>query len=112
VLVSRASLLKYIKGKGKGKVVPALSMKAYEGTRCPAALNLCTRWRLVVSFTLRPLGPGKEPRSPLKRRLGEGGVSESVQTYWRREESLGIAGTRGMNHPTHSIVCQSDHTSY
>jgi len=45
LLVSRAQLVEYIKGKGKGKgkgkAFRAHSVKACEGTRCPAALNLC-----------------------------------------------------------------------
>jgi hypothetical protein len=37
----------------------------------PRILGLGTRWRRVVSFTLRPLYPQrKSPRYPLGRRLG------------------------------------------
>jgi hypothetical protein len=52
------------KGKGICKVVPLLStkhhaMKAYWGSADIATriLNLGTRWRLLVSFTSRPLYP-------------------------------------------------------
>jgi hypothetical protein len=48
-------------------------MKAYWGNGGIASriLDLGTRWRLVVSFTSRPLYPqGKSPWCPLDRRLG------------------------------------------
>jgi hypothetical protein len=48
-------------------------------------LDLGTRWRLVVSFTPRPLYPrGKIPRYPLDRRLG-GPQNRSGR---RREEKI------------------------
>jgi hypothetical protein len=49
-------------------------MKTYweSGDIAPRILDIGTRWRLVVSFTLRPLYPqGKSSRCPLDRRLGE-----------------------------------------
>jgi hypothetical protein len=49
------------------------AMKAYWGSGgiAPHILDLGTRWRWVVSFTLRPLYPqGKRPSYPLDRRLG------------------------------------------
>jgi hypothetical protein len=62
------------KCKGKGKVVPVLSltehhaMEAYWGSggTDPRILDLGSRWRWMVSFTLPP---GKEPWYPLDRRL-------------------------------------------
>jgi hypothetical protein len=36
----------------------------------PRILNLGTLWRLVVSFTPRPLYPRNPPRYPLNRKLG------------------------------------------
>jgi len=44
------------------------SMKAYGGVdlTAPGILNLVTRWRWAVSFTVRPL----YPRYPLVMRLG------------------------------------------
>jgi hypothetical protein len=54
-------------------------------------LDLCTRWRIVVSFTPRPLYlKGESPRYPLGRRLG---VPHS--RYGRCEEkNLSPAGNR------------------
>jgi hypothetical protein len=49
------------------------SMKTYSGSGGIASriLDLGTRWRLVVSFTSRPLyTKGKSTRYPLDRRLG------------------------------------------
>jgi hypothetical protein len=49
-------------------------MKAYWGSGgiAPRFFDLGTRWRLVVSFTPRPLYPqGKSPWYPLDKRLGE-----------------------------------------
>jgi hypothetical protein len=49
------------------------AMKAYCGSGgiAPRILDVGTRWRLVVSFTSRPLYPqGKSPWYPLSRRLG------------------------------------------
>jgi hypothetical protein len=42
-------------------------MKAYgEGRYSSTILDLCTRWRYVVSFTSQPLyPPGKEPWVPM-----------------------------------------------
>jgi hypothetical protein len=48
-------------------------MKAYWGSEgiSPLILDLGTRWRLMVSFILRPFYPQrKSPRYPLDRRLG------------------------------------------
>jgi hypothetical protein len=48
-------------------------MKAYWGNGCiaPRILDLGTRWRLVVSLTLRPLySQGKSNWYPLYRKLG------------------------------------------
>jgi len=48
-------------------------MKAYWGSGgiTPRILELGTRWKWVVRFTLRPLYPqGKSPWFPLCRRLG------------------------------------------
>jgi hypothetical protein len=47
--------------------------KTYSGSVgiAPRNLDFGTRWRWVVSFTLRPLYPqGKSPRYPLDKRLG------------------------------------------
>jgi hypothetical protein len=46
------------------------AMKSYLGRRAiyPLILNLDTRWKWVVSFTLRPLCPAKERRYELNRR--------------------------------------------
>jgi hypothetical protein len=49
------------------------AMKMYWGSGgiAPHILDLDTRWRQVVSFTLRPLYlQGKSPWYPLDRRLG------------------------------------------
>jgi hypothetical protein len=48
-------------------------MKAYgEGRYSSTVIDLCTRWRCVVSFTPRPLSlQGKSPRYPLDRWLEE-----------------------------------------
>jgi len=56
----------------KDKAVSASAMKAYkEGGRThPLILNLDTRWRPVVSFTLQPLYALRNNRRyPLTRRL-------------------------------------------
>jgi hypothetical protein len=43
----------------KDKVAPVNALKAYRGRRSMAVpvINLSTRWRWGVSFTLRPLYP-------------------------------------------------------
>jgi len=48
-------------------------MKSYKGGRGipPLILNIGTRRRLVVNFTLRPFTTEKEARYPLSLRLGE-----------------------------------------
>jgi hypothetical protein len=49
------------------------AMKAHWGSGgiAPRILDLGTRWRWVVNFTLRPLySQGKSPQYPLDRRLG------------------------------------------
>jgi hypothetical protein len=63
--------------KGKVKLSLCLTkhhaMKAYRGNEgiAPRILDLGTRWRWVVSFTVRPLYPqGKNPWYPLDRTLG------------------------------------------
>jgi hypothetical protein len=54
-------------------------MTGYRGSRgiAPVILIIGTRSRGVVSYTPRPLYPGKAPRYPFYRRL--------VSTLWRRE---------------------------
>lgn len=52
--------------------------------------DLSTRWRLMVSFTLRPLYPwGKIPAVPIvyKSRLSR----EPVWTFWRREKKISLS---------------------
>jgi hypothetical protein len=50
-------------------------------------LDLCTRWRWVVAFTLLPLYPRREiPRYPLDRRLG-GSQSRSGRRIFHCQES-------------------------
>jgi hypothetical protein len=63
--------------KVKGKVLPVLSQAPRHedvlgiGGIAPRILDLGIRWRLVVSFTSRPLYPrGKSPWYPLNWRLG------------------------------------------
>jgi hypothetical protein len=55
-------------------------------------LDLYTRWRWVVSFTLLPVYPGyNQPRVPFcMGRLG--GPPEPVWTLWRWEKSLASTG--------------------
>jgi hypothetical protein len=49
-------------------------------------LDLGTRWRWVIRFTLRQLYPRKNrPRYPLDRRLGR--LPEPVRTLWSRENA-------------------------
>jgi hypothetical protein len=63
----------YVKGKGKGKVVPVLNClstptwrRMENGWINPRFLDLSTSWRWVVSFTPWPLHPrGKEPPVPI-----------------------------------------------
>jgi hypothetical protein len=65
-----------IKDKPKGNGFLVQAMKAYWVSIGTAALiiNLGSRWRRVVHFTLRPPYPPpvpeKEPREPLNKRLG------------------------------------------
>jgi hypothetical protein len=57
----------------KVKVTEHNAMKTHLGIGAigPRILDFGTRWRLVVSFTPRPLYlQGKRPRYPLDRRLG------------------------------------------
>ena len=49
-------------------------------------LNLGTRWRWVVSFTLRPLYPRN--RTPMPIEWEAWLAEEPVWTLWRREKSL------------------------
>jgi len=58
----------------KVKVKVMLSFPRLEGVHrnsgtAPLILNLCTRWRCVVSFTPRRLYPREKCRCPLNRRL-------------------------------------------
>jgi hypothetical protein len=56
----------------------------------PRILGLGNSWRWVVSFTPRPLYPrGKNPRYPVKRKLG---VPQSRSERCREEENLALAG--------------------
>jgi hypothetical protein len=52
------------------KVFPVHSMKAYKGSgdMAPLILNLGTKWRWIVNFTLLPLYPRKEPQYVLNTR--------------------------------------------
>jgi len=72
----------HIEGIKKGEVFSAPTVKGYRGSRwiAPVILIIGTRSRGVVSFTSRPLYPGKGPRYPLYRRL--------VSTLWRRERYI------------------------
>jgi hypothetical protein len=70
------------------------AMNAYWGSggMAPRVLDLCTRWRWVISFTPRPLYlQGKSPWYPLDRRLG------GTQNRSRRggEEENSIIATAG-----------------
>jgi hypothetical protein len=45
-------------------------VKWQKGSKCPLIISLCTGWRCVVSFMLRPLNPrGKRRYSLLNGRL-------------------------------------------
>jgi len=49
----------YREKNSKGKVVPVHAMKTHSRSRdiLPVIPNLSTRWRGVISFTLRPFYP-------------------------------------------------------
>jgi hypothetical protein len=68
----------WLEAKCKGKVITVLNYAprhedlSGSGGIAPRILNLGTRWRRVVSFTLRPIYPqGRSSRYPLDRRLGD-----------------------------------------
>jgi hypothetical protein len=63
--------LSHIEGMKRGEVFCAHVMKGYRGSRgiAPVIRIIGTRSRGVVSFTPRPLYPGKGPRYPSYGRL-------------------------------------------
>ena len=64
----------------------AHAMKAYMGREGvhPLILNIGIRWRSVVNFTSHLPFPGKGPRCPFNRRLGE---SQSLSGRFGEHES-------------------------
>jgi hypothetical protein len=69
----------------------------------PRILDLCTRWRWVVSFTPRPLYPqGKSPWYPLDKRLG--GAQNRSGHGGEEKNSQPPAGTRTPDHPARSLA--------
>jgi hypothetical protein len=78
-------------------------MKTYWGSGgiVPRIVDLGTRWRWVVSFTLRPLYPhGKSPWYPLDRRLG-GSQSRSGRSG-KEGNSKPLPGLEPPDHPPRS----------
>jgi hypothetical protein len=78
------------------------AMKAYGRSRiiAPLILNFGNTWRSVVTVTIRPLYPGKEPRYLLNRRL----VGPQRRYEYFRESSLIPVGIRTPDHPVPSLV--------
>jgi hypothetical protein len=58
----------------EGKIVPVHAMKAYQRSRGIAALilNLSTRWKIVVDFTLWQLYPRERTLVPIEWEAGWG----------------------------------------
>jgi hypothetical protein len=83
-------------------ISPLLESVWVSGGIAPRILNLCTRWRWVVSFMTQPLYPrGKNPRYPLDRRLG--GPENRLDTVVKRKIFLPVPGI-DFSRPTRSLV--------
>ena len=61
-------------GRGKGKIVPVHTMKAYRWSRstAPLILNLSIRWKWVVKFRPRTLHRRERTAVPINRSVGGG----------------------------------------
>jgi hypothetical protein len=94
------------KVSGKGKIFPDHFMKAYRGSRGIALLisNPGPRWRLVVTFTPRPLSPGTEPQYPLNGRLG--GLQSQSGHFGGEKKYISLSGIRTPDRPLpQPLIC-------
>jgi hypothetical protein len=77
-------------------------MKEYWGSggTAPHICDLDTRWRRVLSFTLRPLYSQERALVPIEQEAGW--VPEQVWKRWWGENFPAPAGTRTPDHPARS----------
>jgi len=84
------------------------SLKVYWGVEVwPRILDFGTRWRWVVSFTIRPLYP--QGKNPWYYCIGAGWAPEPIWAWWWREIFADPGGTRTPDHPAlyHWAICSN-----